>query len=90
MSEGQYGQITPERQSFQLQDQTNRRDSISLSSDDSDVSYRDNLDDEPFDEKDRRFEDERDMEDGEGYTTESRRVCRVLLLVGLRLTLVAT
>lgn len=49
-----------------------RSDSLS---DDSDISYRDNLDDEPFqDEKDRRFNEEGHMEDGDGYAIEPRRV----------------
>ncbi len=43
---------------------------------DSDVSYLDNLEDEPFEEKDRRFQDEPNMEDGDGeeYPLEPRRV----------------
>jgi dipeptidyl aminopeptidase len=57
-----------------------RRDSLSSLAD-SEVSYKDNLDVEPFDEKakhrgDVRFHDEPTMEDGEeGYAVEPRRVC---------------
>jgi hypothetical protein len=45
----------------------------------SDVSYRDNLDAEPFDEKasgDVRFRDEPTMEEGqEGFSMQPQRVC---------------
>jgi len=77
MAESQYAHVSPDADSFQLKDRSPRRESLSLSSEDSDISYRDNLDDEPFDEKDRRFQDESAMEDGEGYDVEPRRVCPV-------------
>ena len=81
MAESQYAHVSPDVDSFQLQDRSPRRESLSLSSEDSDISYRDNLDDEPFDEKDRRFQDESAMEDGEGYDVELRRVSSVLMHV---------
>lgn len=57
-----------------------RRTSIAESSSDSDISYRDNLDDEPFDEKreDSRFQDEPSMENEVGYDAQPRRVSLVL------------
>lgn len=49
-------------------------DRSSISSDGSDIIYRDNID-EPFSEKDQRFTDEPAMEDGEqGYSVEPRRL----------------
>jgi hypothetical protein len=54
---------------------SSRRLSLSSESDESDIVYRDALDVEPFDEKDRRFKDEGIMEDGaDGYEVEPRRV----------------
>jgi len=50
------------------------RPSLSLSDDSDDIVYRDNLDDEPFDEKDRSFQEESTLEDGQGYMAEPRRV----------------
>lgn len=61
------------------------RRSLDSESDESDIIYRDALDVEPFDEKDRRFRDEGVMEDGEGpdgdgagYSVEPRRVRQIL------------
>ena len=52
-----------------------RSDRSSLSSDGSDLVYRDNLEDDPFNEKDERFEETPQMEDGEeGYDVQPRRV----------------
>lgn len=53
-----------------------RRKSLDSDSDGSDLIYRDALDDEPFDEKDKRFRDEGRIEDGEeiGYPVEPSRV----------------
>lgn len=90
MSDNRYGHVSPGIDSFQLQDRSPRRDSLSLSSEDSDISYRDNLDDEPFGEKDRRFQDEGTMEDGEGYITEPSRVCSCASRGTVRLTAVTT
>lgn len=62
---------------IQLEDRSpSRQSEESLDDTDSDVSYRDNLEDEPFNEKDRRFQHEPHMEDGEGegYPVEPRRV----------------
>lgn len=62
------------------------RRSLESDSDESDIIYRDALDVEPFDEKDRRFKDEGMMEsgtgedgdgEGQGYVTEPRRVSLV-------------
>lgn len=50
------------------------RTSLSLSDDSDDIVYRDNLEDEPFDnEKGRTFREEGVLEDGEGYLAEPRR-----------------
>lgn len=73
----------------------NRRRSLSSESDESDIIYRDALDVEPFDEKDRRFRDEGMMENGaegeredggQGYTVEPRRVSCKLHAHSSRLT----
>lgn len=51
------------------------RTSLSLSDDSDDIVYRDNLDDEPFEnEKAQAFREERALEDGEEYMAEPRRV----------------
>jgi hypothetical protein len=52
-----------------------RRSSLSESDSDSDVSYRDQLDTEPFNEKgDSRFQDEPTLEDEIGVDGQPRRV----------------
>lgn len=77
MSKVEYGRLSGE--GIALED---RRSPLPprFSEDDSgsEVSYHDNLQDEPFDEKDRRFQDEPNMEDGDGqgFVIEPRRVSR--------------
>ena len=52
-------------------------------SDGSEVTYRDNLDIEPFDEKGERFQDDPALEDGDqGYVVEPGRVSRLLSPLG--------
>lgn len=74
----QYSRLSSDNPGIQLGDVApHPRPSLSDSDDSDDVIvYRDNLEDEPFAEKDRRFNDEGRMEDGEGYSVESRRVSR--------------
>lgn len=77
-----YARLSQDRsEGIRLDDvSTPSRRSASIS-DDSEISYRDNLEDEPFqDEKDRRFNQEGLMEDGEGYSVEPRRVRRRSLI----------
>lgn len=66
-----------------------RRKSLDEESDASDdiVVYRDNLEAEPFDEKDKRFTETSRLEygpdedeEGEGYVVEPRRVCPPCML----------
>lgn len=79
MSSGQYGHIGDEE--ILLNSPPLRRPR-SVASSDSDVEYRDNLEEEPFGEKDQRFQDEGRMEDGDGdgdideqgFVVEPRRV----------------
>ena len=81
---GQYAQVAPDdaARSITLDETRNyQRRSLDESSEGSDIIYRDNLDVEPFqhvDEKaDKRYEEERRMEDGEEgdvYVMESGRV----------------
>lgn len=56
----------------------------SIDSDDSDISYKDNLDHNPFDEKDWVFANEGRMEDGEeGYVQQPRRVSIRIIRINL-------
>lgn len=81
MPEQAYESIRLDSRPSPPRDRDNRRDSLdSANSGDSEVSYRDNLDVEPFDEKvgsggDARYTDEPVMEDGEGgFSMQPRRV----------------
>lgn len=77
MADAECGRLSVE--GIQMEERSPLKSGISLDSN-SDVSYRDNLDDEPFNEKDRRFVDEPNMEDGdgEGFPVEPRRVSLVM------------